>query len=405
MPSRSTDRTVIREQLALYGGQPVRDTWLPYGHHTIDEEDITAVVDVLRSDWITQGPKIEKFERAVADYCDAKFGVAFSSGTAALHASCRVAGLEPGDEAITTPLTFIATANAVVYCGAKPVFADIDSDTLNIDPAAVERQITPKTKVVIPVDFAGCPADLDPILFLAKKNNLIVVEDACHALGAEFKERKIGSISHITVLSFHPVKHITTGEGGMVLTDDKMFAERLRKLRHHGIIYNDSQKPWQYEISDLGYNYRLSDIHCALGISQLHKLDGQLSRRHEIAEHYRQAFFGLKGISLPPIRADVKHGWHLFIALLNLDKLTVDRDCILEALRAENIGTTLHYSLVHFHLLYKERFGFTEGTCPVAEAKSPRMITLPLFSSMTDKDVRDVIDALVKVLEHYAGES
>ena len=231
----------------------MRETWLPYGHHAIEQEDIEAVVKVLRSEWITQGPKVEEFENAVADYCGAKYGVASSSGPAALHVACAAAGLGPGDEAITTPLTFVATANALVYCGAKPVFADIRADTLNIDPAEVERLITPKTKTIIPVDFAGQPADLDQFLLLADKHNLVVIEDPCHTLGAEDNGHKVGSVCHMTVFSFHPVKHITTGEGGMVLTGDAELARRLRTIRHHGIDY-DSEKPWQYKIFDVGYN-------------------------------------------------------------------------------------------------------------------------------------------------------
>ena len=403
MSSRPGNRTLREEHLALHAGPPVRQAWLPYGHHTIDEEDIAAVVEVLRSEWITQGPKVEEFERAVADYCGARYGVAFSSGTAALHAACAAAGLGPGHEAITTPLTFVATANSVVYCGARPVFADIQDDTLNIDPEEIQKRITARTRGIVPVDFAGLPADLDAIVSLAKKHNLTVIEDASHALGAEYKNGKIGSISHMTVFSFHPVKHVTTGEGGMVLTSDRSLAERLTRLRHHCIHYCDPQKPWQYEISGLGFNYRLSDIHCALGIRQFQKLDAQLTRRHELSQRYRQAFCQLDGISLLPIRPDGRHAWHLFVVLLNPDKLTVNRDVVLEALRAENIGATVHYPPVHLHAFYRKAFGYSEGTCPVAEAIWPRMMTLPLFSGMTDEDANDVIKAVIKVLGSYAA--
>lgn len=402
MSNRPADRVLKNEELAIHGGYPVRQTWLPYGHQAIDDEDIAAVVEVLRGDWITQGPKIEEFENAVANYCGAKHGVAFSSGTAALHAACAAAGLGPGNEAITTPLTFVATANAVVYCGAKPVFADIREDTLNVDPEQIRKRFTPRTKAIIPVDFAGHPADLEPILFLAEKHNLTVIEDACHALGAEYRGRRVGSISHMTVFSFHPVKHITTGEGGMVLTNDKMLAEHLKKVRHHGINYRDSKKPWQYEISYLGYNYRLSDIHCALGINQLGRLEGQLKRRARIAERYQEAFSHLKTVSLPMVIPGTKHAWHLFVILLNLQLLTVDRDQVIEALRAEYIGATLHYPLVHLHPFYREWFGYGEGTCPVAEAVAPRMVTLPLFPAMTDRDVDDVIAGVNKVLDSFS---
>jgi len=392
---------VTTKQLALYGGPPVRDTWLPYGHHTISEDDIAAVVEVLRSDWITQGPKVEEFECTLADYCGAKYGVAFSSGTAALHAACAAAGLGPGYEAITTPLTFVATANAVVYCGAKPVFADIREDTLNIDPEKIQRQITSRTKALITVDFAGHPVDLDPVLFLARKHHLTVIEDACHALGAEYKGRRLGGISHMTVFSFHPVKHVATGEGGMVLTNDRASAERLRRLRHHGINNFESEKPWRYNIAELGYNYRLSDIHSALGISQLRRLDAQLARRNCIAKRYQKAFSEITALSLPAVDPDVTHAWHLFVVLLNLDKLAMDRDGILQALRAENIGATLHYPLVYFHPFYRKQFGYGEGLCSVAETVSAKMFTLPLFPGMADDDVKDVIEAVSKVVGAY----
>lgn len=406
MPSRSTDRTVIREQLALYDGQPVRDTWLPYGHHTIDEEDIAAVVEVLRSDWITQGPKVEKFERAVADYCGAKFGVAFSSGTAALHASCRVAGLEPGDEAITTPLTFVATANAVVYCGAKPVFADVCSDTLNIDPNNVDRCIDPRTKVILLMDYAGHPADLEVFLKLAERTGLVVVEDACHALGAEYKGRRVGSISHMTVFSFHPVKHITTGEGGMVTTDDVEFARRLRMFRNHGIDSDARQREtegrWSYDMVTLGYNYRMTDLGSALGLSQLQRLATNLARRREIARRYTAIFKDMPGVIPPTVRPDVISGFHLYPIRLDLAALSVGRDEFLRALRAENVGANVHYVPVHMQPYYRRMLGYRGGEYPVAEEEYLRLISLPIFQGMSDRDVSDVIEAVRKLVTHYA---
>lgn len=402
MFSRLKDRAVTTDKLALYGGRPIRDTWLPYGRHTIAEEEIAAVVEVLRSAWITQGSKVEEFEHAVAERWGAKYGVAFSSGTAALHAACVAAGLGPGDEAITTPLTFVATANAIASCGARPVFADIQLDTLNIDPAQIERLITPRTKAILPVDFAGLPADLGAIREIARVRNLLVIEDAAHALGASYRGQKVGTISDMTVFSFHPVKHITTGEGGMVLTGDSSIANRLRKLRHHGIDWADPQRPWLYQISRLGYNYRLSDIHCALGISQLRRFDVGLARRSQIAARYREVFAEMEEITLPAIPSDVSHAWHLFVILLNLNSLSVDRDIIIEALRAENIGATLHYPLIHLQPAYQKKFGYGGGICPVAEAVWTRMITLPLFPSMTEEDVDDVIKAVIKVVRYYA---
>ncbi|MEM4724963.1 MAG: aminotransferase class I/II-fold pyridoxal phosphate-dependent enzyme, partial [Candidatus Hadarchaeum sp.] len=256
--------------LAIHGGRPVRKTLLPYGRQSIDEDDIQAVIEVLRSDWITTGPKVAEFEEAFAEYVGAKYAVSFSSGTAALHGAAFAAALGPGDEAIVTPMTFCATANCVLYQGAKPVFADVCPDTLNIDPEEVACKITPHTKVLLPVDYAGHPADLDPILELADRHRLAVIEDACHALGAEYKGRRVGGISHMTVFSFHPVKHITTGEGGMVTTNDAELARRLRIFRNHGIDSNARQRQaegqWYYEMVELGYNYRLTDIGCALGL-------------------------------------------------------------------------------------------------------------------------------------------
>ena len=264
-------------KLAVQGGTPVRKTMLPYGHQWLDENDLSAVVEALKGDWITQGPTVNEFEQRVADYCGARYAVAVSSGTAALHAACAVAGIAAGDEAITTPLTFVATANAVVYCGGRPVFADIRPDALNIDPTEIEKRITPHTKAILPVDFTGHPADLDAIRDIAEAHHLLVIEDAAHALGAEYKGHKIGGLSDMTILSFHPVKHITTGEGGMILTNSETFYEKLKIFRHHGIVkapdkLTRDEGPWYYEIQDLGYNLRITDFQCALGLSQLSKI-------------------------------------------------------------------------------------------------------------------------------------
>src|SRR5713226_331512 len=286
--------TATKEALALHGGEPVRRTLLPYGRQSITEEDIQAVVDTLRSDWLTTGPKGNEFEEAFADWIGARFAVSFSSGTAALHAAAFAAGIESGDEAITTPLTFAATANCVLYQGGRPVFADVRPDTLDIDPECVAPLITSCTKALLPVDYAGHPADLDALLETADRHGLTVIEDACHALGAEYRGRRVGNISHMTVFSFHPVKHLTTGEGGMVTTDKADFADTLRKFRNHGISSNarDRQREgqWHYEMVLLGFNYRLTDIACALGLRQLTKLEANLARRREIGARYTAAF-------------------------------------------------------------------------------------------------------------------
>src|SRR5277367_2845929 len=285
---------VTHEMLAVDGGTPVRTTLLPYGRQSITEDDIQGVVDVLRSDWLTTGPKVAEFEDALAAQAGAKYAVAFSSGTAALHGAAFAAGLKPGDEAITSPLTFAATANCVLYQGARPVFADVSADTLNLAPDLLAERITPNTRAILPVDYAGHPADLDPILALAERHGLTVIEDACHALGAEYKGRRTGSIAHMSVFSFHPVKHVATGEGGMVTTNWADLAESLRRFRNHGISSDARQRegsrPWHYEMVLLGFNYRLPDIACALGIEQLKKLDANLSRRRQIAARYNAAF-------------------------------------------------------------------------------------------------------------------
>lgn len=394
------------KDLAINGGNPVRESLLPYGHQSIDEDDIQAVVETLRSDWITTGPKVAEFEGAFADRVRSKYAVSFSSGTAALHGAAFAAGLKPGDDAITTPMTFCATANCVLYCGANPVFADISSDTMNIDPEEIAHCITSKTKAIIPVDYSGHPADLDEIMELAEEKKLLVIEDACHALGAEYRGRPVGGISHMTVFSFHPVKHITTGEGGMVTTDDPELAGRLRRFRNHGIDSDARQRQskgqWYYEMIDLGYNYRLTDVACSLGLSQLKKLDQNLSRRREIALRYRAEFEVLPGVVPPTERACASSAWHLYPIRLDLKSLNATRAEIFAALRAENIGVNVHYIPVHLHPYYRNRFGYRSGEYPVAEASYESLISLPMFQGMTNGDVSDVIKAVSKALGHYA---
>jgi perosamine synthetase len=394
------------EILAVDGGTPVRKTLLPYGRHSIGEDDIQAVVDVLRSDWLTTGPKVGEFEEAFAAWVGARHAVSFSSGTAALHASAFAAGLKPGDEAITSPMTFAATANCVVYQGATPVFADVSPDTLNLDPERVAARITPRTRAVLPVDYAGHPADLDAILELAARHGMLVIEDACHALGAEYRQRRTGSIADMTVFSFHPVKHLATGEGGMVTTDRDDLAETLRRFRNHGIS-SDARKRqaegrWHYEMVLLGFNYRLTDIACALGVSQLKKLEANLSCRRAIADRYTAAFSCLVGVMPPRVRADVNPAWHLYPIRLNLEKLTADRSQIFRALRAENIGVNVHYIPVHSHPYYRDRFGYRGGEYPIAEDAYERLISLPMFHGMSDQDVEDVIAAVCKVISECA---
>jgi dTDP-4-amino-4,6-dideoxygalactose transaminase len=345
---------------------------------------------------------VARFEEALAVYAGAAYAVAFSNGTAALHAACWAAGLGEGDEALTTPLTFAATANAVVYQGARPLFADVDPTTLNIEPDAVKRMATVRTRALLPVDFAGLPCAYDALLPLAREHGWTVIADAAHSLGGALGDRRVGSLADMTTLSFHPAKMITSGEGGAVLTDDPRLHERLRTMRHHGIRYPDPSRPWRYEIDLPGNNYRLTDFQCALGLSQLGKVDRFWTARDRLARRYRERLAGSPFVELPVLPPTVRHGWHLFVALLRLDRLAADQDTVLRALRAENIGVTMHYPLVYRHPYYRSRFGYEAGLCPAAESVEARLVTLPLFPAMTDADQDDVLRAMDKVFAHYA---
>jgi perosamine synthetase len=396
------------EVLAINGGKPVRETFLPYSRQSIDEDDIQVVVEVLRSAWLTGGPKVDEFEQAFASRVDAKYAVTFSSGTAALHGAAFAAGLKPGDEAIMSPLTFVATANCVLYQGARPVFADVSSDTLNLDPERIAERITPKTRAILPVAYGGHPADLGAILGLAEQHGLTVVEDACHALGAKYRGRRTGSIAHMSVFSFHPAKHIAIGEGGMVTTDRADFAESLRRFRNHGISTDARQRQasgeWHYEMVLLGFNYRLTDMACALGLSQLKKLEDNLARRTEIAARYAAALRDLPGVLLPRVRENVKPAWHLFPIRVDAAMLNADRGRVMRALRSENIGVNVHYIPVHLHPYYREHFGFKQGECPAAEYAYEQLISLPMFHAMSEQDVDDVVSAVSKVTAHYSRQ-
>lgn len=392
-------------KLAINGGTPVRDTYLAYGKQKIDEDDINSVVKVLKGDYLTTGPIVSEFENSVAKYVGTKYAVAVSNGTAALHMACYAAGISEGDEVLVPAITFAASSNCVLYCGGKPVFIDIDPKSYNIDINKIKEKITSKTKAIIPVDFAGQSVDMDLILKIAEEYNLIVIEDAAHALGSEYKNEKVGSKAHMTEFSFHPVKPITTGEGGVVVTNSKELYEKMILFRSHGITRNselmtENQGPWYYEQIDLGYNYRLTDIQSALGLSQIKKLDDFILKRREIVNKYNEAFKELKEIVTPFENEYSKSGYHIYVLLLNLDKLKCGRKEIFEALQAENIGVNVHYLPVYLHPYYK-KLGYKKGECPVAEDIYNRMITIPLFPSMTDKDIKDVIEAVKKVLNYY----
>ncbi|PFL62367.1 UDP-4-amino-4,6-dideoxy-N-acetyl-beta-L-altrosamine transaminase [Bacillus cereus] len=396
---------MVREILGIHGGKPVRETYLPYGQQQIDEHDIQAVVDILKGDFLTTGPTIQQFEKSIAKYVGAKYAVSFSNGTAALHAACYAAGITEGDEVITTPMTFVASANCILYQGGKPVFADIDNETYNISPKSIEEKITTKTKAIIPVHFTGQPVELDAIQKIAKENNLIIIEDAAHALGATYKDKKIGSIGDMTMFSFHPVKHITTGEGGVITTNNPLFYERLVQFRTHGIERNlqklfENHGPWYYEMQFLGYNYRLTDIQAALGLSQLSKLDSFIKNRKKYVDIYNKEFSCLSEIIIPKQLPQTDSSWHLYILRLNTKLLKCNRKEIYEALQKENIGVNVHYIPVHLQPFY-QKLGYRKGICPQAENVYEEIITLPLFPKMTEADVWDVIKAVRKVLSFY----
>ncbi|NOS67205.1 MAG: UDP-4-amino-4,6-dideoxy-N-acetyl-beta-L-altrosamine transaminase [Candidatus Peribacteraceae bacterium] len=393
-------------RLAIDGGTPVRATLLPYGRQSVSDEDIRAVNDVLRSDWLTTGPKVSQFEKAFASFTGAKEAVAVSNGTAALHAAMYGAQIRPGDDVIVPAMTFAASANAAVYLGATPVFADVDSETLLIDPKSLESRLTKKTKVVVAVDYAGQPCDYGALRAITEKKKLTLIADACHALGGTYKKKPVGSLADLSTFSFHPVKPIATGEGGMITTDDPDVATRMRRFRNHGITTDHRERQekgaWFYEMPDVGYNYRLTDIQCALGISQLTNVPAWTKRRQALAKKYDAAFSSMKGLKPLSVRSDVTHAYHLYVIQLDLEGLSADRNQIFQALRAENIGVNVHYIPVHLHPYYRKNFGTKEGMCPVAEKAFERILSLPMFATMTDDDAGDVITAMEKVLTHYS---
>lgn len=372
---------------------------IPYGRQTIEEDDIQTVVDVLKSDYLTTGPKIEEFEKAVSDYTGAKYAVAISNGTAALHAACFAAGIGEGDEVITTPLTFAASANCVLYCGGTPVFADIDAKTYNIDPEDIRRKITERTKAIIPVHLAGQPCDMDAIHTIAKEHHLVVIEDGAHALGSEYKGKKIGTLSDMTTFSFHPVKPITTGEGGMIVTNDENFYKRLCLFRSHGITRDESlmtrnEGPWFYQQLELGYNYRMTDIQCALGCSQMKKLDRFLSLRRELVKRYDEAFRSCENIVIPYQLPETNSGWHLYI----IQVPNCDRKKVFEELKAEGIGVNVHYIPVYYHPYYQEH-GYHDVHCSNAEEVYSHIISLPLYPGLTLEQQDEVIAKVKKCID------
>lgn len=386
------------ESLKYFKNRKTGRKMIPYGKQTIEKDDIQSVVDVLKSDYLTTGPKIAEFEKMVADYVGAKYAVAISNGTSALHAACFAAGIQPGDEVITTPLTFAASSNCVLYCGGTPVFADVDPKTYNIDPEDICRKITDKTKAIIAVHLAGQPCDMDEIHKIAKEHDLLVIEDGAHALGSVYKGKKVGTLSDMTTFSFHPVKPITTGEGGMIVTDNEEFYQKMMLFRSHGITRDENlmtrnDGPWFYQQLDLGYNYRITDIQCALGCSQMKKLDRFLARRKEIVARYNEAFADCENIIIPYQLPETESGWHLYIVQVK----NCDRRKVFEALREQGIAVNVHYIPVYKHPYYQEH-GYKDVHCRNAEEVYSHIISLPLYPTLTEEQQQYVIETLKHVI-------
>lgn len=395
------------EKIAIQGGNPVRNKKISYGRQWITEEDVQAVTEVLRSDYLTCGPKVTELERVLAEYTGAKYAVAVSNGTAALHCACIAAGIGEGDEVITTPITFAASANCALYCGAKPVFADINPDTYNIDPDSIRACITEKTKAVVAVDFTGQAVQNDEIRAICDEYGLIFIEDAAHAIGTKYKGKQVGSLADMTCFSFHPVKTITGGEGGAILTNDEALYQKLVLAHAHGITRDDDlmeeaphEGPWYYEQVALGYNYRITDFQAALIISQMDKLDAFIKRRNEIINQYNDAFKNISAIRLQKEIPESETSRHLYIIRLNMDELNCSRREFFDAMSAEGIQCQIHYIPVYWFPYYKH-LGYKRGICPNAEKLYGEIMSIPLYPKMTDEDVADVIEAVKKIVKFY----
>ena len=395
------------EKLAIYGESPVRTEKIYYGRQWIDEEDIAAVAATLRTDFITCGPKVDEMERSLEAYTGAKYAVAVSNGTAALHCACLAAGIGPGDEVITTPLTFAASANCALYCGAKPVFADINPETYNIAPQSIRDKITDKTKAVVAVDFTGQAVENEAIRKICDEHHLIFIEDAAHAIATKYNGKQVGSLADMTCFSFHPVKTITGGEGGAVTTNNKDFYQKLVLAHTHGITHDEAlmegaphEGPWYYEEISLGYNYRITDFQAALIVSQMKKLDAFAARRKEIVKRYDEAFSSVPEIIVQKEIPQSDTCRHLYIIRLDLDKLACTRRQFFDAMSAENVQCQVHYVPVYWFPYY-QHLGYEKGLCPNAEEVYKGIMSIPLYPKMTDQDVADVIHAVKKVVENY----
>ncbi|MGE7809791.1 UDP-4-keto-6-deoxy-N-acetylglucosamine 4-aminotransferase [Lysinibacillus capsici] len=371
--------------------------FLSYGRQLIDEDDIQIVIETLRSPFLTQGPKIQQFEQAIANYVGAQYAVAFCNGTAALHAACYAADISEGDEVITSPITFAASANCVRYMGGTVVFADIDANTYNINPEEIRKKITQNTKAIIPVDFTGQPADMDIIMDIAREHNLVVIEDGAHSLGAEYKGKKVGTQADMTMFSFHPVKPITTAEGGIIVTNNEEYYRKLQLFRSHGIEQTDfsaEQGGWYYEMTDLGYNYRMTDLQAALGLSQMKKIDTFIQQRREIAAFYTETFQGIEGIIVPQQLKGTNSGWHLYMLQLE----GISRKFVFEQMRFFNIGVHVHYIPVYWHPYYQQ-LGYERGICPIAEKWYEKALTLPIHPKITVEDLSIIVSNIKELIK------
>jgi len=384
---------------------PAREEFLPFCLPDIGGDEIEEVVQVLRSGWITTGPRTQEFERRFAEYVGARHAIAVSSCTAALHIALAAIGIGPGDEVITSPLTFCSTANVIIHLGGTPVFADIGED-YNVDPAEIQRRITPRTKAIIPVHYSGQPCRMDEILACAQEHDLQVIEDAAHAVGAKYRGRMVGTLGDVTAFSFYAIKNMTTGEGGMITTDHDRLAEGMRPLSLHGISRDawnryTREGSWYYEVVSAGFKCNMTDVQAAIGLHQLARLNRFLEARRRYAALYDEAFAEIPEILTPIVNSEVCHAWHLYVIQLDLERLTIDRAQFIEALCAENIGTSVHFIPVHLHPYYRETFGFKPGDYPKAERVYERIISLPLYPRMTQKDVQDVIDAVTRIVRRH----
>lgn len=393
------------DKVSIYK-QPIRTKFLNYNMPDIEDDEINEVVDTLKSGWITTGPKVQKFENLIKDFIGCKYAIATNSCSAALHLSLVANGINEGDEVITSPFTFAATANVILHQRAKPVFVDIEPDTFNIDSKKIEDVITDKTKAIMPVHFAGHPCNMDQIIEIADEYNLKVIEDAAHAIGAQYKKRKIGTLGDLTCFSFYATKNITTGEGGIVTTNNKELSEQIRLLSLHGISKDAWKRysvtgDWFYQIMYPGYKYNMMDIQASIGIHQMKKIKKMQRRREEIANRYKEEFQKIPEIIIQDVKKYAYHSWHLFPIQINTNMIKINRDEFIEKLKENNIGVSVHFIPIHLHPYYKEQFGFKTGDFPISEKIYEQILSLPLYSRMSDKDVDDVIYSIEKILKFY----